>query len=168
MRSSPLVAPYLANGLPEHALGWVDEKSGIAMKGRLDWLAPGTVLDLKTARFAINPRAFTAEAVRLGYWKQLALYRMGASIVTGQEHDAVVVAVEPTPPYDIAVYRLNAEDLSTAVYDIDQMLATLQSCRATDSWPGRFALIQELRMPAWALALDESTVTPDPDWAEGA
>lgn len=168
VRGHHLVAPYLAVGKPEHVLRWTDEKSGLALKGRLDWLHPGVVVDLKTARHATNPRLFASAAWDLGYYHQLAMYTRGATAVTGQPHRAVIVAVEPVAPHDVALYGVDENALSSAGGQVDDLLKLLVECRASDSWPGAFDKPVPLGLPRWALPNIEDLDLSDPEWAIGA
>jgi hypothetical protein len=162
------VAKYLAQGEPEKVLTWTDQRTGLACKSRVDWLAPGIVLDLKTARDAVDPRAFSSAAWRLGYLHQLAFYCAGARTVTGVEHEAVVVAVEPEPPYDLAVYNVDGDDLWLAGEEVNALLAKLAECRKADQWPGAFTTEQTLHAPRWAHAdAEDMEVAEEPAWMRG-
>ena len=163
VRGCPLVAPMLADGLAEHVVTWTDEKTGIACKGRLDWLAPGLVLDLKTARNATNPRAFAAAAWSMGYFHQMAWYARGAGV-----ERARIVAVEPEPPHDVAVYELHEDGMHLADTELDALLDKVKVCRETNVFPGALASVIDLNPPRYAWPDAENLDVYEPAWAEGA
>lgn len=160
VEGSPVAAQYLrqSGGQAECSITWSDVASGLMLKARIDWRVPGLVLDLKTSRHAVEPRLFAADAFRLGYFHQLAYYQRGANAVFGGEHDAVIVAVEPTAPYDVAVYRPDDDALYAVTEETDELLAQLVKCRESREWPGRFAVEQMLPLPRWAYPTAEDEI----------
>jgi len=48
VRCEPKLQPILADGIPEACLFAKDPATGVSLKGRADWLAPGITVDLKT------------------------------------------------------------------------------------------------------------------------
>jgi hypothetical protein len=171
VRASPLVAPYLVIGEAEKTIVWRDRKTGLLMKGRLDWLAPTALLDLKTSRHAVDQRAFARDAFQLGYFHQLALYQRGVATVRGlgESPPAIIVAVETEVPFDVAVYRLSEDALHFVNEDLDELLATLVKCRAESKWPGTFNAEQELELPRWAIPdAEDMDVGEEPAWMKGA
>jgi hypothetical protein len=171
VRAHPLVMPYLATGLPEQVVQWTDRRSGVPMKARVDWLSDAVVLDLKTARHAVDQRAFAADAFRLGYFHQLALYQRGVATMRGVGHGppALIVAVEPVAPFDVAVYRLSDDALAFVGEELDELLELLVHCRAEKTWPGTFSKEQELDVPRWAMpSAEDMEVGDEPEWLKGA
>ncbi len=168
VRSHPLVAPYLVEGEAEKVLTWTDQTTGLALKARLDWLAPTAVVDLKTSRDATNPRKFAASAWDLGYYHQLAHYTAGTNAVTGWNLPAIVIAVEPSAPFDVAVFRLDEDALAIAGGQVDELLVLLAQCREANVWPGAHDAEITLGLPKWALPDVEDLDLEDPDWAAGA
>lgn len=167
VRSHPLVAPYLVEGKAEHVLQWTDQRTGLACKARADWIAPGLVLDIKTARDAVDLRAFASTAWRMGYLHQLHFYTAGARAVTGREHEAVIVAVENAEPFDVVVYRLDEDALWLAGEEVNALLDTLVRCKESGVWPGTFELEQVLAAPRWAhKGEDDIGTLEDPSWME--
>lgn len=175
VRSHPLVKPYLASGEAEKSLTWKDFGTGVSCKARLDWLGTDpedanalVVGDLKTSKHATNARLFASSAWDMGYYGQLAHYVNGARAVTGKNVRAVIFAVESTPPYDVALWRVEGDAFATAVAEVRTLLERLAECRATDRWPGRFEDEQQLAVPKWAVPNMDDVETVDPEWAEGA
>ncbi len=170
VKSSPLARVYLdRQGMPEHTVQWTDPDTGIPCKCRIDWLTDADVVDLKTSRYAADPHAFARDAFQRGYFHQLAFYKRGLAEarlaeVKGLPIGAVIIAVEPTQPHDVAVYRLGARALEAADVEIDEMLTALKVCRDTDNWPGRFSAEAELDWPKWAYPSLDDIDLSDPDW----
>lgn len=168
VRNHRLVAPHLVRGQAEQILTWTDPETRLALKCRIDWHTMGTILDLKTARNALDPRAFASDAYRLGYFHQLAFYQRGvAANFGGTNPIALIVAVETVGPHDVAVYRIASHALHAVNAEIDQLLLCLKECMASQHWPGKHTEELELTPPAWATALDETDLT-DPDWMKEA
>lgn len=165
VRLHPLVAPYLEHGQAEQVLEWTDEHTQLRLKCRIDWLSDLVVLDLKTARHAIETRKFASDAYTLGYFHQLAFYQRGVQALYGRTPPAVIVAVENTAPYDVAVYRLPSHTMYGINAEIDSLLTLLKGCMASQHWPGRYETERDLLIPAWATMEDD---TDDPEWMKEA
>lgn len=110
----------------------------------------GQLVDVKTAR-DVSPRAFGRAAGALGYHCQLAWYRRGYRARFGcSPSECLLVAVQKSPPYDVAVYRVTDSQLMVADIEIDKLLATLTKCEASGEWPGCSPEIADLELPAYA------------------
>ena len=162
VRSCPLAMPLLKSGRPELSVKWTDEPTGLACKGRMDWLAPdGVIVDLKTAR-SIESRAFGQQSGKLGYHNQLAFYADG--VVGADMHSyprAVIIAVESAPPHDVAVYEVEAPALGLGRDENRRLLDRLAECRASGIWPGRYTEPQSLHLPAWMFGDGEAEFIDD-------
>jgi hypothetical protein len=171
VRGCPLAMPYLATGQAEQVLQWKDRRTGLQCKARLDWFNDAAILDLKTARNACHMRNFARDAFELGYFHQAAFYQRGLATVRGTAEGppVLLVAVEPEPPHDVAVYRVSEDALHFVNEDIHKLLERVAECRASDRWPGTFADEQLLDMPKWGYpSAEDMTVPPPPAWLEGA
>lgn len=138
----------LRGGSAEIVQTWIDEATGVPCKGRLDYVAPGTIVDLKTAR-DIDPRRFPRAAARLLYHGQLAFYHDGA-IPVGGPLDVYIIAVQNHEPWDVAIYQLTWETLEYGRALYRRLLHTLLACQASDFWPGCCPTIRPLELPMWA------------------
>lgn len=167
VRGNPIAAPFLARGQAEQTIRWTDRETGVACKGRVDWLdtTPGhvTIVDLKTTR-SVETRAFCGQHARLGTHLQMAHYRNGVKALTGAAYVRVVIlAVEATAPYDVCVYEYADGDLAAAADELASLLVRLKYHRDTDTWPGRYPEAQVLPIPPWVYGEDEIRITPDPE-----
>ena len=167
VRFCPLVAPTLEDGQAEVVVRWKDEKTGLSLKARVDWVAPGMVLDLKTSRHAGDARLFASSSWTFGYAHQMAYYARGLRATGHATEEARLVAVEPEPPFDVAVFRLSEDLLWKADQDLDALLLRLAQCQESDAWPGTAAEVQVLEAPRWAFADEEGMEVPAVDWIDG-
>lgn len=157
LRDHPYVGAVLAaQGENELSMWWVDERTGILCKGRIDALRvadDGThvIGDVKTAA-AVAPGRFGRAAADRGYHLQ------GAAYIDGyRTHypDALVAyllaAVESEPPHFVAVYSFTAEQLEAGQRRWEQALDLYRECTETDHWPAYPTEPIALDMPPWAL-----------------
>jgi hypothetical protein len=154
VRAYAPAAAYLRQGKAEQAVSWTDPATRLRCKGRLDWICDAGIVDLKTTN-SMDPRRFGALCARMGYHAQLAFYRDGYKLATGQERRAVIVGVEAEPPHDVGVLVLGEDELYAGVEEYAALLARVVECRKTDTWPGRYEGEQFLELPAWAWPDDE-------------
>jgi len=161
-RTHPLVAPYMVGAEFERILQWVDPVTGIACKGRLDWLQRPGLIDYKTAQGGgAEGRVFGNAALRYGYLGQLAFYAMGVEQALGWKPERwVIVVVEKSAPYEVTVFEVPDEARYLGECLVRESLDRLAECQKTNHWPGRYTDEQQLQLPAWAWQDDE-----DPsDW----
>ena len=135
----------------EKSIFWEDPATGILCKGRLDGYDPaaGLVLDLKTARDA-SPRGFGKAAADLAYHGQAAFYLNGLA-AGGADARFVFVAVEKTPPFAVALYHIDGDELAAGRQLAARYLDLHAQCVATNDWPGYAPDVQSLALPKWAL-----------------
>jgi hypothetical protein len=158
VRGIPGIAALLEKGYPEASLFWVNPSTGLACKGRLDWIAgEGAILDLKTTS-SIDPRTFAAHAWRMGYFHQLAMYQEGYAISSGMGSilRCGLIAVEKDPPHACRTFWLDPESVSKAWSEYQGWLNQVKDCMASGVWPGPGPVESELAAPAWATADNEA------------
>lgn len=149
----PRAMELLAGGRAEVSLKWTDEKTGLECKGRVDWVdvSRRIFVDLKTAA-DIEASKFAANAARLGYHGQLAMYRRGLEAVHGATFDGYIIAVENKAPFDVAVFRYDEDVMYTADCEVGELLGRVAQCRRSNEWPGQYPGETSLYLPAWAQA----------------
>ena len=153
VRAHKAARRLLRYGKPEVSLRWIDPRTRIRCKGRLDWLRGDTLVDLKTSR-DVEPRAFGRTAAQLSYHAQLAFYRRGL-LATGHKLAPVyMIAVESSGPFDVLVYEVDEDVLFAGDEIVTKLLHELKLCRKRRSWPGRDQGVQALDFPQWALPAD--------------
>lgn len=137
----PRVRELLSSGTPEVTRTW--ERGGVRCKGRLDWSAPGLVVDLKGA----GPLSTLERVAVANRWhQQLAWYR-----ASDPGADCYIIAVEDKAPHDVGVWRLSPLLLSAADREIDAALEVYRRCTESGVWPGRMPEVVEMACPAWLL-----------------
>ncbi len=164
VRLHPVAGPLVRGGRPAHPLPWThkvephDHLPGyaIACKGRVDYLRPDCIVDLKTTRDA-SPDAFGRQMFNLLGHGQAAWYRDGE----GHALPFFFVAVEKAPPYAVQVYEVGADILDMGRELYCDLLGRLHACRADDSWPAYAEGVLPLELPRWAFPFDEDADAED-------
>ena len=131
-------APLLfGEGRSEVSYTW--EWAGVPCKARVDRLASGHLIDLKTAVSA-GPQAFQRAMVRDGHHLRAAWYLDGwlESVFPGakQGTDYLYVVVAKTPPHLVAIYRLDERAVEWGRRLYRKALREFAQCRETGVWPG--------------------------------
>lgn len=145
--------PLVRGGRREEVVTWTDEATGLACKGRLDYIRPEGFLELKTAR-DVEPRKFETAAWGLGYVAQTAFYHDGAIAarrIDGRERP-LVVAVGKNAPHHVVTFRLKQETLEAGRAQYRALLQKLIACTDAKYWPGIAPGVNELGLPPWANA----------------
>ena len=154
----PVARELLRGGLAEETVTWTDERTGLACKGRLDYLRPDLVLDAKSTRDP-SPRQFERAAAAYGYFGQCLFYHDGAVAarrIDGQEHP-VIIAIRNCDDFDVAVYRIDSQAMEAGRATYRAYLDKLAQCTAADYWPGVAPELRLLGCPPWATPEIEST-----------
>ena len=126
--------------------------SGQRCKFRADGIVsePAVIFDLKTTIDA-SPESFAKSVFNFGYHRQAALYLHGAAAV-GLTIDAfVILAVENTPPYAAAAYRIMDEAVEAGWDELSRLLDRYARCDRAGEWPAYPDKIIDLALPAWAM-----------------
>lgn len=157
LRAHP-IAKHLFNpdaGKPEQSLFWIDERSGIWRRARLDWLPNRTegrllVPDYKTARTA-DPQQLPRDAHNFGYHQQAAWYLDGIEAL-GLADEAVFLFVfqEKDPPYLVTVAEFDPTAIKIGRHLNRMAIAIYRDCVESDEWPGYLQDVHLLSLPAWA------------------
>lgn len=159
IRSHPVVAELLSQGDPEVTIQWVDERTGLPCKGRVDWLGPGYVVDLKG--YGTTDERLVGRHVAQNYaHAQLAHYSEGLRACGRPMKHHYIIAYEPTGARDVGVFRLLNGAPDGPLYIGREVLHgwmdRVAAAVAEDSWPGRHPSgVVDLSLPMWALLNDE-------------
>ena len=135
---------------------WRDEETGVLCKMRMDRdVERGLMIaDLKSSRDA-SPGGFRLIASRMGYHRKAAFYRRGCEALGRERNSSVLIVPENTPPYPVAVYLLDEDDLAATNREITRHLNRYAMCLADDHWPGYGDEMMTLKMPPWAVGQDQ-------------
>ena len=143
-------ARAVMDAAPHRERVYTGDIAGVPAKCRVDAVGPGVLVDVKTT-ISAHPRAFARSCADYGYHYQLAMYRalLRQSGVTVD--DAVLVAVEKTPPYAVAVYVMRSHELDAAMSAVEGAALLFDACERAGAWPGYPQTIEEIAMPVWSL-----------------
>lgn len=164
IREHPIVAEWLGYDQAgkhvgstierEVCLFWIDDRTGLRCKARMDLWIPGIMFaDIKTTAM-IGYGAFSRTAERLGYHRKMWFYEQGGEALDpdGAVPQGYIIAQEDTPPYCTAVYRY----LDTAMDEAqDQMRRTMDeyaACVASGVYSGYSQDIIDIDLPRYAYA----------------
>jgi hypothetical protein len=153
-----LATRTLTGGLPEHEIEWTEPETGIACRGRIDYLRPSQVVDLKST-IEETVRAFERTVANRMYHAQLAWYHDGAVHAGRLQPDAplpVIVSVQKVEPYDVVVYQLSKHTYQAGQILYRDLLLRYRDCVAADHWPGIAPSMVELELPKWAPGMNGS------------
>lgn len=166
IKTNPAVAPLLAAGDGEVSITWTDRATGLPCKGRLDWLGPLGVVDLKTLGTTNERQVASIVASRL-YHGQLGHYAEGLRALGIDVPGFYLVAAEGKGAQDVAAYRLGDSPPDGALHRGRELRADLMralaECVEADRWPGRHESVESLELPAWATDPDDDLVVGDAD-----
>jgi len=139
------------DALVEHSAYWRDEATGLLCKCRPDLVRPnlGVMVDVKSCASA-NAREFAASVARYGYHFQDAWYRDGWESAGGTACIGFVfIAIEKEPPFEVAVFELEAAATEEGRLIGRKALDTYARCQAADEWPGYPREVQIINLPRW-------------------
>lgn len=151
----------LTGGHAEQEIEWTDPESGIECRGRIDYLRPNDLIDLKSTRRE-TIREFTADCARNLYHAQLAWYTDGAIQAGRLPADAglpYVVAISTEEPYDVVAFQLSKVSLEAGRILIRDLIKKYQECQAAELWPGLAPDLAVLDLPSWAPGMQGSDET---------
>ncbi|MFF1540459.1 PD-(D/E)XK nuclease-like domain-containing protein [Microbacterium sp. NPDC058269] len=133
--SNPTVKALLASGDPEVSMFATDPDTGVALRGRLDWLGP-RIVDLKTTAGDASESEFAIHAFRFGYDIQQAMYEHTYNLITGDNLPYLFAVVEAHAPYLTAVHVLGADELLMARRRAREARERYARAIETGEWPG--------------------------------
>lgn len=162
VREHPIAAPYVQGGRSEVTIAWEHRIPAagdfpevvIPCKGRLDYLRPDCIVDLKSARDG-SIEGFGRACWNLRYHTQLAFYQDGLAAATGRRLPVKIVVVENTAPWAVTVFDVPEYILEIGREEYTALLARLDYCRERDEWPGYADEEIELQLPRWAIGRDD-------------
>lgn len=132
----------------ERSIFWTDT-TGIECKARPDVLTPGLCVDLKTCEDA-SDQAFARSIATYGYALQAAHYMAGCHYDGSEVEDFVFICVEKAPPFAVAVYVIDRDDLISAEHERIGLLGRMAECAASGRYPAYSERIETIGLPAWA------------------
>lgn len=121
-------------------------------KVRPDWLVPSAkmIVDVKSA-IDHRPAPFARACQRYGYHLTAAYYLDTIAFEHDVEH-YVFLVVNSEPPHEIAAYTLDMDSIVQGRREYQAALKRWVECEQSGIWPAGSDVIEELRLPEWALS----------------
>ncbi len=146
--SHPLCRELLSHGVKETTLVWEDEVFGTKCKIRPDFIAAkGFCCDLKSVEDA-SPDAFWP-LVKKYRWDLSASHYIsgGKATKTFRPDGYFFIAIEKSPPYEIAIYSAGTSILFAGDNYRERAMKTYVECLKKNEWPGYAPKSQTLEYP---------------------
>ncbi len=155
LRGHPLTRDYFRGGRMQVVLDWIDEKTGLRLKGRIDLLPDcrPCIVDLKSTK-SVDAGSFGRDIARFGYHFQAATYRTGWHEMTGEWRDFKDVAIESLDPFDVGVFNIDGDALQKGNEMYRKALDRYAAYSASGIWPGRHQSEESASLPIHALVYD--------------
>jgi hypothetical protein len=136
VRSHPEAAAILNLDFePQKEVSWTCPWTEFPKCGHLDYYRTGLICDLKTTSpWNIQDSRIYAHIEQWGYKRQLAMYREGIEITTGQDSEAKIIVVATGPPYEVKVIDIPQFDLDLAHQENEQTCNLLADYYAYRLW----------------------------------
>lgn len=149
VRRHPVASAIFSEGKPELSMYWIDPETGVTCRGRIDWLRPNAIVDLKTI-YKADERTITRQCADHGYAQQADWYRRGYHALTGEWLPYVHVFVENEQPHIVHVTQLDDDFLAYGKARNDEALQIFAQCESSDDWPAYNPTdITLIAAPAW-------------------
>lgn len=122
--------------------------TGLLLKGRADRLTMDdrqrmTLIDIKTCQLeAAQEYVFQNEIGKWGYYRQAAFY-----IDLFEASSFIIVAVEKEPPYAVATYEIDPEDIMLGRTENNRDLQLVKHAEETGEWPAYSPKIKRISLP---------------------
>jgi len=141
----------LESGASESSVYWKDAETELHFRCRPDYLN-AFCSDLKSCRSA-DPRLFGNAIHDMGYHISAAMYQAGLLEVTGEIHPFLFIAIEKTPPFLCAVYRIDEPGTQLGDNIFRHYARKLATCLHENKWPGLDDNLS-LPLPPYAFNVD--------------
>lgn len=145
--ANAMVNESIAMNATEVEFFWKDGRYGFERKAKVDGLLEHSIIDLKTTTDAT--RGFERSILKYSYHTQGAYYRDAVRSQGGKQQDFRIIAVEKTPPYGVAIIRLDTKALDWAKEKVDEWLEQYNWCLSGQNWPG-YSEMRNFDIPKWA------------------
>lgn len=153
VKAHPWASRAIREGVSELTLRWVDEDTGLHCKARADRFVDGAapfVLDVKTCEDA-SPAEFSRAVAKYGYHIQHAHYCDGFRVLGKPLTNYLLLAVEHTAPYAVALYYIDAAAEARGYELRARAMESAAKCMASGEWHAYSNDISPLTLPAWSL-----------------
>ena len=126
---------------------WKDSRFEVDRKSKVDGITEQSIIDLKTTTDAT--RGFDRSITKYWYHTQAAYYRDALASRGLHKDNFTIIAVEKTPPYAVAVVRMDHDVMDWGKSIIDKWLDELRWCKSSQNYPA-FTGVRYFNKPSWA------------------
>lgn len=152
IKNHPDASLILSEGEPELSGYFKDPETELALRFRLDWWNPslGVLADVKTTDSVLE-EDFSKSIWNYRYDFQMAMYCEGIYEITGQRPKyPTIIAIEKKPPYECAVYVLDAEAMAIGLRDYRRATRLIRSSFDSGVWSRYQSKMKPIGLPYWA------------------
>ena len=149
---------YVTGGEAEVVIVWEDEKTGILMKAKLDYIKRDDciIADVKSSMagdFAnASPGKYSRAISTYGLYQQAAIYSDGWQALTGDVCSFLFIVCEKDPPYCVVPYELGDLSIQAGRASYRPALQEYKKCVETGEWPGyNDGKVQLIEAQQWTL-----------------
>lgn len=133
IHSRPVMRELLSKSNNEVTVeGIIDD---VPFKGRIDFLTPQYIGDLKTAR-CIDKRRFGYAFMDLHYGQRMAIYRELVRQQTNTTRECVIICQKVSGDFDNCLVKIPSEELDEAFDQVRTLIAKFKACMSSNVWPG--------------------------------
>lgn len=149
---SKRIHKFIEQGEAEVCILWIDKKTGLLCKGRLDYLLRkhAVIIDLKSTIYPFKER-FEKEIWNLGYYQKAAFYCDGYTEMTATPPAFTFLIYDKNPPHDSVARELSAKSIIAGRISYREQLKKYKEYKESDYWPGFPNEIEVTSLPEWAL-----------------
>ena len=123
----------------------------VLVRSRPDFHTDNYIFDIKTTNDA-SEYGFAGTIRKYGYHRQAAIACDCLTELTGRNYSTVIlIAIEKTPPYLIAVYVIDGASLERGRSQYREVLQLYKKCLEKNEWPGYPEQVQSISIPYWDL-----------------
>lgn len=144
----------ICSGRAEVVIVWVDAKTGLLCKARLDYERGDGIThyipDVKSTQNASRD-SFERDIAAYGYYMQAAYYCWGWKVLTNEDSVWTWLAVEKDAPWIAKVWEPKKKTMKAGRLACRAALDTYAECVKTGTWPA-YGGPEMIEMREWALA----------------
>lgn len=153
VRNHELASTLFSDGEAELSGWWTDPETGARLRFRLDYLrvinGRMVIVDYKTSKGA-GRAAFAKAAGEYGYYLQTPFYVEGVRALELADDPAFLFVTQcKTPPYEVTVVELDAEDIERGRQLNRLAIRTWAECMATGQWPDGSDRVHTVSVPPY-------------------
>lgn len=153
----PGVAMLRESGGCEVSITW-RHSTGLRLKGRLDkftrFQGLPTIVDIKGVR-TCEPDALSKQIHDLGWHRQGAMYVDGIRELTGELADFILICVEKTYPFGVAVRQVGERSMDLGRRQLLTVLQRWRWCQQRGVFDGFGDDIEQIDVPEWVLRREQ-------------